>query len=124
MNKKEYFIDEFVIGLGFLSGLWIAAGINPEAEVFKALGTIINILSSNSGFDTLFFILPTLIFIVSIIGLYSMGGKFGLFAVVGGFIGGLLILVSPIFSMILLFAGMLIGKIAIDETVGTDLPPI
>jgi len=82
MNKKEYFIDEFVIGLGFLSGLWIAVGFNPEAELFKALGMIINILNPNFGFNTLFFIVPTLILIASIIGSYLMGGKLGLFAVV------------------------------------------
>lgn len=51
MNKREYFLYEFVIGLGFLSGLWIAIGVDPEAEIFKAFSTIINTLNPNSGFN-------------------------------------------------------------------------
>jgi hypothetical protein len=114
MNKREYFLDEFVIGLGFLSGLWIAIGVDPEAEIFKAFSTIINTLNPNSGFNILFFVMPILILMGSILGAYFMGGKLGLVAVVCGFIGGLLILISPIISLIILIVGILIGKIAVD----------
>jgi hypothetical protein len=114
MKKAEYFVNEFVVGLGFLSGLWSAVGVDPETEIFKAFSTIITALNPNSGFDILFFVLPIVILIVSILGAYSMGGRLGLVAVGCGFIGGLLILLSPTISVILLLAGMVMGKFAID----------
>lgn len=27
------FVQEFVLGFGFLSGLWIHVGVNPESEI-------------------------------------------------------------------------------------------
>ena len=75
MDKKaEYFVNESVIGLGFLSGLWIAVGIDPQAEIFRAFATIIKTLNPNSGFGLLFFIIPIIIFICSSLVTYSMGG--------------------------------------------------
>ena len=116
MDKKaEYFVNEFVIGLGFLSGLWVAVGIDPQAEIFKTFATIIKTLNPNSGFGLLFFILPIIILICLILLTYFMGGKLGLVAVVFGFVGGLLILVSPWISMILLFIGMGLGIIAVES---------
>jgi uncharacterized protein YybS (DUF2232 family) len=116
MDKKaEYFINEFVIGFGFLSGLWIAVGIDPQAEVFKTFATIINTLNPDSGFGFLFFVIPIIILICSILGTYLMGGKLGLIAVAFGILGGLLILASPMISIILLFLGMGLGIIAVES---------
>lgn len=116
MDKKaEYFVNESLIGLGFLSGLWIAVGIDPQAEIFRAFATIIKTLNPNSGFGLLFYIISIIILICSILGTYFMGGKLGLIAVVSGFLGGLLILVSPWISIILLFIGMRLGIIAVEN---------
>ena len=116
MDKKaEYFVNETVIGLGFSSGLWIAIGIDPQAEIFRAFATIIKTLSPNSGFGLLFFIIPITILICLILGAYFMGGILGLVAVVSGFVGGLLILVSPWIWIILLFIGMELGSIAVES---------
>lgn len=114
-KKAEYFVNEFVIGLGFLSGLWIAVGIDPQAEIFRAFATIIKTLNPNSGFGLLFFIIPIIILVCLILGTYFMGGKLGLVAVVFGFAGGLLILGSPCISIILLFLGMGLGIIAVES---------
>jgi len=114
-KKAEYFVNEFVIGLGFLSGLWIAAGSDPQAEIFRAFATIIKTLNPNSGFGLLFFIIPMIILICSILGAYFMGGKLGSIAVLFGFLGGLLILVSPWIWIILLFIGMELGNIAVES---------
>ena len=122
MDKKaEYFFNEFVIGLGFLSGLWITVGIDPLAEVFKALATIINTLNPDSGFGFLFFVIPIIILFCSILGTYFMGGKLGLVAVGCGFFGGLLILLSPIISAILLILGMGVGIVAVNLKTGVEL---
>lgn len=121
MDKKvEYFINEFVIGLGFLSGLWIAVGIDPLAEVFKALATILNTLNPDSGFGFLFFVIPIIILICSILGTYVLGGGLGLVAVGCGFFGGLLILISPIISAILLVLGMGVGIAAVNLRSGVE----
>ncbi len=113
MKKSEYFINTFVIGFGFLSGLWIAVGVDPEAEIFNAFSTVINTLNPNSGFSILFFLMPIIILLGSVIGAFSLGGNLGLVAVGCGFLGGLLILISPIISIILLFVGIIIGKSAV-----------
>ena len=116
MDKKaEYFVNESVIGLGFSSGLWIAVGIDPQAEIFRAFATIIKTLNPNSGFGLPFFIIPIIILICLVIGVYFMGGILGLVAVVSGLVGGLLILVSPWISIILLFLGMGLGIIAVES---------
>lgn len=103
------------IGLGFLSGLWIAVGIDPQAEIFKAFDTILKTLNPDSGFGFLFFVIPIIILICLILGTYFMGGKLGLIAVTFGFLGGLLILASPLISIILLFLGMGLGVIAVES---------
>ena len=116
MDKKaEYFVNEFVIGFGFLSGLWLAIGRDPQAEIFKAFATIIKTLNPNSGFGQLFFIIPIIIFVCSSLVTYFIGGKLGCVAVVFGFLGGLLTLVSPWISTILLFIGMGLGIIAAES---------
>jgi hypothetical protein len=39
MTKKSgLFIRQFVIGLGFLSGIFTAVGIDPQQEVISLLG--------------------------------------------------------------------------------------
>ena len=36
MTKNELTMTNLVIGFGFLEGLWLAAGINPDNEIIKA----------------------------------------------------------------------------------------
>jgi hypothetical protein len=43
------FVQEFVLGFGFLSGLWVHVGIDSEAEILKAFSSIIQALAPNSG---------------------------------------------------------------------------
>ena len=45
----EAFTQEFVLLFGFLSGLWIYAGVNPEAEIAKAFIEMINSLIPGTG---------------------------------------------------------------------------
>ena len=42
MAKKVHrFIWQFVIGFGFLSGIWTAIGIDPESLLITALGSAV-----------------------------------------------------------------------------------
>jgi len=37
MVTAKGFITDFVVGFGFINGLWIAAGVDPESEIIKAV---------------------------------------------------------------------------------------
>ena len=74
MAKKFHrFIWQFVIGLGFLSGLWTAVGIDPEGILISALGSAVSTISPDPALRALFLILPTLLLIGSVIGAYRNG---------------------------------------------------
>ena len=116
MNKKaqagQVTLREIIIGFGFLEGLWLAVGINPEAEILKAFTEVLVDLGTGAGYVFLLKILPILIFIGTLALIYSLGGKLGLIAVGCAFLGGLLILVTPILSVILIIVALVIGSIA------------
>ena len=106
-NTGEVFIQEFVIGLGFLSGLWIYAGIDPTAEIVKSLSLIVPEMSG------LLWFLVVASTIISIWGAYSMGGKLGLLTVFLAFLGGIFI---GSWGILLLVVGMILGPIAATQS--------
>jgi hypothetical protein len=106
-NRGEVFVQEFVIGLGFLSGLWIYAGVDPTAEIVKSLSMVV---PEWSGLLWLLVVVGT---IGSIAGAYRMGGKLGLLAVFLAFLGG--ILVASV-GILLLVIGMILGPIAATQS--------
>lgn len=112
MSRKigEIFVQEFVLGFGFLSGFWIHVGIDPESEVLKALSAIIQTLAPNSRFSLLFWVIPIASTIFSIIFTYLLGGWIGLIAVVLAFLGGVFIESSV--GVILLIVAILLGMFA------------
>ena len=76
MAKKFHrFIWQFVIGLGFLSGLWTAVGIDPEGILISALGSAVSTISPDPALRALFLILPTLLLMGSVIGAYPERGR-------------------------------------------------
>jgi len=104
------FVQEFVMGFGFLSGLWIYAGINPETEIIKAFATVIQELSPNPMYSFLFWIIPIIGTLISLGGSYFLGGWVGLIAVFFAFIGG--IFIGSTFGIICLVIGIVVGFIA------------
>lgn len=104
------FVQEFVLGFGFLSGLWIHVGVDPETEVIKAFAQIINQLAPSSGFSLIFWLIPIVVFIVSIAGSFLIGQLLGLIAVGLAFLGG--VFISSIIGIVLLIAGIILGFIA------------
>ncbi len=76
MSKvAETFVQEFVIGFGFLSGLWIHVGVDPEGIVFDALLSVINNLSPTPLYSAIFSLIPIALTGSSIIASYLVGGK-------------------------------------------------
>jgi hypothetical protein len=116
MNKKvqvqEVTLRELITGFGFIEGLWLAVGINPEAEILKAFTGLLIGLRVGAGYIFLLNILPIIAFIGTLLSIYYLGGKLGLVAVACAFLGGLLILITPMLSVILIIVGLGIGSIA------------
>ena len=54
MNKKaqarELTLRELIIVFGFLEGLWLAVGVNPEAEIIKAFTGVLADLEVGAGY--------------------------------------------------------------------------
>lgn len=110
MPKKPHrFVWQFVIGMGFLSGLWTAVGLDPESILISAVGTAVNAVYPSSLVRYLFLILPTILLIVSVIGAYMKGKGLGLLSVLVAYGAGLLILTVPAVALLLLGAAALLG---------------
>jgi len=112
MSKKlnEIFVQEFVLGLGFFGGFWVHVGINPESEVLKALSTIVKTLVPNSNFSLLFWMIPVVDMMFSILFAYVLGGWLGLIAIFLAFLGG--VFIESMFGIVLLIIAVFLGIIA------------
>jgi hypothetical protein len=116
MAKKSHtYIWQFVIGLGFLSGLWTAIGINPQEIILNILGTVTESVYSDPAIRLLFIVLPTILLIVSIIGAYKKGKVLGLISVIVAYFSGLLFLLSTTTSLVFLCIAMIIGYLATNR---------
>jgi predicted branched-subunit amino acid permease len=111
-RKSKAYIWQFVIGLGFLSGVWTAIGIDPGAVILNVLGDMIGTLYSDPVVRSLFFILPAALLVVSIISAYRKGKVLGLISVIMAYSAGLFIIVSTGTSLFLLIIAVIIGYLA------------
>ncbi|MDI6639902.1 MAG: hypothetical protein QMD78_03665 [Methanocellales archaeon] len=80
----QVFVNEFVVGLGFCSGFWIGVGVNPETEILNALVSIIEDIAPQ--YTPLFYLIPVIFFILSILIIFVLGGLIGLTAVGSAFV--------------------------------------
>ena len=111
-KRSKAYIWQFVIGLGFLSGVWTAIGIDPGAVILNVLGDMIGTLYSDPVVRSLFLILPTALLVVSIISAYRKGKVPGLISVIMAYSAGLFIMVSTGTSLLLLIIAIIIGYLA------------
>lgn len=123
-KRSSAFIWQFVIGLGFLSGLWTAAGIDPGAIVLNVLGTIIDTIYSDPLVRSILLLLPTILLIVSILGAYKRGKVLGLGSVMVAYIAGLFILISIVISLVLLGTAVIVGYLATNRRLRRKLTGI
>jgi hypothetical protein len=101
---------QFVVGFGFLTGVWMAIGISPQDLVLKTLQPVLELLPAQ--IRTLCIIIPTILTILTLIIVFRKGGFFGALAVFIAFAGGLFILTKPSWAGILLVAGFIVGFFA------------
>jgi energy-converting hydrogenase Eha subunit E len=111
-KKSRTYIWQFVIGLGFLSGLWTAIGIDPQVVILDVLGTVANTIYSDPAIRSLFLILPAILLLLSVFGAYTRGRLPGLISVIVAYLAGLSILVSTMTALVLLGIAIIIGYLA------------
>jgi len=111
-KKSRTFIWQFVVGLGFLSGLWTAIGIDPQAVVLNALGNIVYSVYADPAIRFLFIILPTILLLISILGAYEKGRSLGLISVIVAYLAGVFFFVSATIALTLLGIAVYTGYLA------------
>jgi hypothetical protein len=111
-KKSRTYIWQFVIGLGFLSGLWTAIGIDPQAVILDVLGNVVDMVYSDPAIQSLFLILPMILLLMSVLGAYTRGRFPGLISVIVAYLAGLLFLVSTMTALVFLGIAIIIGYLA------------
>ena len=111
-KKSRTYIWQFVIGLGFLSGLWTAIGIDPQAVILDVLGNVVDTVYSDPAIRSLFLILPMILLLLSVLGAYTRGRFLGLISVIVAYLAGLFLLVSTATAVIFLGVAIIIGYLA------------
>jgi len=111
-KRSRAYIWQFTIGLGFLSGLWTAIGIDPEEVTLNLLGTVTGEIFPDPTLRQLFIILPTILLLISVFGAYKKGKALGLASVLIAYVAGLSVLVALWTSVLLLIAAMVTGYLA------------
>lgn len=118
MNKKaqtDVVVRELVVGVGFLEGVWIATGLNPQNEMFKAFSSAFQSIDIPTRSLFLFKVIPIILLLGTIAVIFSLGGWLGALAVFLAFIGGITILKFPLFAVVSLIAGLFLGFIAFKK---------
>lgn len=106
-------VKSLVVGFGFLNGIWLAIGIDPQDELIHFLQPILSNL--HPFLKVLLIILPGLLMIgtvITIFRIYKRGGIIGSLAVLIAFIAGAIILQNYIISMGLLLMALVIGQVS------------
>ena len=111
-KRGKNYVWQFTIGLGFLSGLWTAIGIDPGQVILNLIGTVSNEILQNPAVRQAFIILPTILLILSVWGAYRKGKVLGLASVLIAYLAGLSVLVALWTSIVLLLAAIAIGYLA------------
>ena len=116
MNR---YTSVYIIGVGFLSGLFIGIGVDPQGEIIKA---VLDILAEYSpGLAIVLRIICIALGIIctiqSWLSAYKRGGRIGIFAVALAFIGGLLIGLGYGLGIWFLLVAVIIGMFIVYNNV-------
>jgi hypothetical protein len=110
MAKGSGIVRELIISFGFLNGVWLAIGVNPQNVILNFLKT--NLESLDPTLKTLFIIIPIILFVgtvITVFKVYHHGGLTGAIAVFLAFGAGLTILTYPQYTAVLLIAAFVLG---------------
>lgn len=123
-KKSSIFIRQFVIGLGFLSGVFTAIGIDPQGEIIRILGKAAGSVYPDPQISSLFIILPTLLLLISVITAYLKGGLLGLVSVIVAYFSGVSIIVSFTLAALLFAIAILLGYLATNRRILKKIRPV
>jgi hypothetical protein len=116
MTKKSgLFIRQFVIGLGFLSGIFTTVGIDPQQVVISLVGRAVLSYYQDPEISYLFVILPTVLLFTSLAAAYLKGKVLGLVSVLVAYCAGIFVLTSTGTGLILLAAAVVLGVLATNR---------
>lgn len=109
----EKFAQEFVIGFGFLGGIWLKVGVSPEGAIAEAIVEMMKSINPDTApwISILFTAISIIFFILTFIFASFIGGGAGVIAIILAFIGGFLL--NEIGVLLLLIA-VIIGLFAPD----------
>ena len=122
-TRSSIFIRQFVIGLGFLSGIFTAIGIDPQQEVITIVGGAVASVYPHPEISALFLVLPTLLLIISLIAAYRKGKVLGLTSVLVAYCAGIVILGSIAISLLLLTGAVVLGLVATNRRLLKNVMP-
>ena len=108
MDLYKYFYEKFVLG-GFVSGVWLAVGVDPEAIISDSILNLIKTYNPNLKFGLIFYVIPLIVTAFSLLYAYFMGGKFGMIDIACAFFGGCFIQSYPLAGLLLVGIGGLLG---------------
>lgn len=111
-RRTQVFLKEFVVLFGFLSGVWVAVGVNPTATLLDVLAGFVRGLVSFGFVEIVFSFLPLAFLVGMLILIHRKGGVVGLLAVAAAFLGGAQIVSNPTASLILLAVALGLGFVA------------
>ncbi len=114
-RKSSLFIRQSVIGLGFLSGIFTAIGIDPQDEIIGIAGSAVTAVWPDPKVSYLFLVLPTILLLVSIYTAYRLGGIVGLVSVVVAYFSGIAVFSSPAAAALLLGIAIVLGYCATNR---------
>jgi len=114
MGSLPYFVRVFVIGLGFMSGFWIAVGVNPEAVMINAFAEAAK--SILAGSEILIWLVPIVALVISILSAFSTGGWLGLLAVGIAFAGGIVFIKYTVAALVVVGFATVLGLVVSSES--------
>jgi hypothetical protein len=112
LSIERISLRELIIGLGFVEGLWMAAGIDPQAAIFGWISTLLEKLHASSNYFLILKVLPIVLLAGSLLLILRLGGWLGLVAVGLAFAAGLLIITTPTTSVFLIMGALVLGGFA------------
>jgi len=109
-NQSKRFVKQFVLGFGFLSGVWVRIGFDPEDYVLNYAYTFLDYIFPGNVLSPWFWIIPVLLLVASIFGAYKNGKVLGILSVFIAFMAGLS--VPDLYFLVLLVLAIIVGFIA------------
>jgi hypothetical protein len=108
LTRKQRFVRSAITSFGFLSGVWVHLGFDPQSwvhEIFRDL--LVGAAPQYSqAITVLFFATPIIAACVALLGMYRHAGWFGLLALTLAFYAGLRL---DVIGIVLLVIALAIG---------------